>query len=179
MKLLDIILLVPLVWFTIKGFRKGFIIELATLAALIGGVYIAYFFSDITADFLCRIFDFYSKYLLPISFVVTFIIVVILVFMLAKALEAVVKTVNLGLINKLAGALFGLIKISIILGFILYQISYLDIKEKIISSEAKDTSYTYKYLIRISLTVIPMVKNIKDRVDSCVDNEADNTNVNE
>ena len=110
MPVLDIIVLIPLIWFTIKGFTKGFIIELASLAALILGIYLSYFFSDITASFLQNTLGFTSKYLQPVSFILTFIIVVILIFILAKSLEALIKTASLGIFNKLLGAAFGFIK---------------------------------------------------------------------
>ena len=45
--LLDIILLIPLLLFAWNGYKKGFIIELASLAALVLGLYMAFFFSDL------------------------------------------------------------------------------------------------------------------------------------
>ncbi len=164
MSLLDIIILIPLVWFTVKGFTKGLIIELASLAALVLGIYIAYFFSDFTAHILTDKLGMTSQYIQPLSFVVTFLIVIILVFILAKALEAVVKTASLGVFNKLAGALFGFIKITLICAFCLYQLAYFDINEKFITKNTKEKSYTYKPLMKVSVTVMPYIKNIKEKV---------------
>jgi len=173
MKLFDIILLIPLAWFTIKGFRKGLIIELASVVALIGGIYVAYFFSDVTANFLLNTFKLSSKYIQAVSFIITFIIVIVLVFMLAKALEAIVKTVSLGLLNKMAGAVFGFFKISIIIGFFLFQLTYLDYQKKIISEETKQESFLYEPLIKITLTAMPLMKNIKEKVLACIKTEGD------
>ena len=39
MGVLDIIFIIPIVWLAYKGFSKGLIIELATLAALVLGIY--------------------------------------------------------------------------------------------------------------------------------------------
>lgn len=166
MPLLDIIVLIPLAWFTIKGFMKGFIIELATLVALVAGVYLAYFFSDITASFMRDTMGFESDYMMPVSFVITFVAVVVLVFMLAKALEALVKTASLGLVNKLAGAVFGFAKMALILSLFIYQISAFDTEKKLITEETRKSSYTYTYMIRITETVMPLMKNLRTIYDN-------------
>jgi len=164
MSILDIVVLIPLIWFTVKGFMKGFIIELASLVALILGIYTAYFFSDITADFLHNTMGFTSKYIQVISFILTFVIVIILIFILAKFLETLIKTAKLSIINKLAGAVFGFIKIAIICGFLLYQLSCLDVDNKFISLETQKKSYVYNPLIKLAVSVIPLMKNVKDKI---------------
>jgi len=169
MSFLDIIVLVFLVWFGIKGFSKGLIIELATLAALILGVYMAYFFSDIAASFLLEYVSINSKYVQPVSFVLVFVAVIVLVFMLAKALEALIKTASLGFFNKLAGAFFGMAKIALICGFCLIQISYFDTESKIITSDTKQKSITYKPLTHYALAIVPLMKNIKEKLSKAID----------
>ena len=164
MLLFDIILLVPIAWFTFKGFTKGFIIELASLVGLVLGIYIAYFFSNFTADFLHNSLNFTSKYIQPVSFILTFIIVVVLIFILAKLLEAIIKTASLSTFNKILGAVFGFLKITLICGFCLFQLSYLDADNKLISIDTKEKSYTYKPLIKLSLFVMPLMKNVKEKV---------------
>ncbi len=52
MNVLDIILAIPILWLAYKGFTKGLIIEISTLAALVLGIYASLHFSYITADFL-------------------------------------------------------------------------------------------------------------------------------
>ncbi|OQA00411.1 MAG: Colicin V production protein [Bacteroidetes bacterium ADurb.Bin408] len=164
MVVFDIILLIPLVWFTFKGFTKGLIIELASLVALILGIYLAYFFSDFTKGILTNRLGLTSQYIQPVSFVVTFIVVVILVFILAKALEAVVKTASLGFFNKMAGALFGFSKITLICALFLYQLVSFDSGAKIVTTSTREKSYTFKPLMVTAETVLPYIKNIREKV---------------
>ncbi len=56
MNYLDIISALLLAWFAFNGYRKGLIIEVASLAALILGVYAMLYFSDVTASFLIEFF---------------------------------------------------------------------------------------------------------------------------
>ena len=98
--LLDLILLIPLLLFAFQGYKKGIIIEVATLLALVLGIYAALFFSDYTANLLTGSFNISKEYLNIIAFIVTFIGVLILVLLLGKLLEKVVNLLLLGFINK-------------------------------------------------------------------------------
>jgi membrane protein required for colicin V production len=79
MNYIDIIIGIILLFAAIGGFRKGLISELASLAALILGIWGAIEFSYITSDFLTENFNLETDYLNIISFIVTFIVIVILV----------------------------------------------------------------------------------------------------
>jgi len=170
--ILDIILIVPLAWFTYKGFSKGLIIELATLIGLLLGIYIAGNFSFYTADFLRDKFDFHSQYMNIISFTLTFIGVVILVMLFGKSLEKVVNLLMLSFINKLAGALFGLLKVSFILSVLIFILTSFGIEDSIINKEVQKKSYLYEPVKSIAPFVFPMVKDngidIFDQLDEKV-----------
>ncbi len=108
--LLDIILLIPLLWFGYNGYKKGLIIEVASLAAFILGLYFAFYFSDFTAGYLKQYFEIQPKYMAAVSFIVTFIGVVFIVLALAKLLEKFINILMLSFLNKLGGAVFGILK---------------------------------------------------------------------
>ena len=169
MGLLDIILIVPLAWFTYKGFSKGLIIELATLIALLLGVYIAGNFSYYTADYLRDNFDFHSKYMSIISFTITFLGVVLLVMLFGKSLEKVVNLLMLSFINKLAGAIFGLLKITFFLSVIIFILNTFGLEEHVIDKKMKEKSYLYAPIKSIAPAIFPVVKengvDIFDRMD--------------
>ena len=78
MNYIDIFILVILMWFGYKGFRKGLVFELVSIIALALGIYGGLKFSDTTAEFLASYLD--SEYLEIISFTVTFLVILLLVF---------------------------------------------------------------------------------------------------
>jgi len=84
--LIDIIFLVPLMLFAWSGYRKGLIIEAATLGALILGLYFAIFFSDFAASLISQNINIEAKYIGAISFVVTFVAVVFGIIAIGKML---------------------------------------------------------------------------------------------
>ena len=62
MNIIDIILILPIIWFAYAGFKRGLIIELASLVALILGIYAALYFSFYAENFLENIFNMGPKY---------------------------------------------------------------------------------------------------------------------
>ena len=144
MNYFDIIIIIPLIWGAYKGFRKGFIIEIASLIALALGVWGGIKFSAISAKYLSEVFDISEKIMPLISFAVTFILIVIAVFMLARMLQKIIKMVALGLVNKIAGALFGALKFILIISVGLSLINTVDAQIRFIEPEMKESSLLYK-----------------------------------
>ena len=110
MNYLDIIIAIVLFLFGFKGFRKGLIIEVVTLLAFGVGIYGAMHFSDFTAEHMQEVMEINPKYLNTIAFVLTFILLVIAVNMIGKAVTEMVKAMNLSFFNKLCGFVFGAAK---------------------------------------------------------------------
>jgi len=142
--LLDLIILIPLLLFAFNGYKKGIIIEITTLAALILGIYAALFFSDYTANLLAGSFNISKEYLNIIAFVATFIGVLVLVMLLGRVLEKVVNLLMLGIVNKLAGAAFGILKGALLLSILIFLINYFDRDATIIKPGARQESILYK-----------------------------------
>ena len=73
MNFLDIILIIPIAFGAWKGFKKGLIIELFTLLALLVGIYSAIHFSDYMVEVVESNFNTQAKYTPIIAFALTFI----------------------------------------------------------------------------------------------------------
>lgn len=157
MNWLDIVLAIPLLWFTYKGFRHGFIIELASLAALVLGVFVALHFSFYAEDYLRENFEIADNYLYIISFAITFIIVALVVYLVGKIIHKFVNIIALGFLNRLAGGIFGLLKTALILSVILYFINGFDEGSNILKTEVKEKSYLYEPIESIVPMIIPRI----------------------
>lgn len=142
MNYIDIIFIIPIVWFTYQGFQRGFIIELASLAALILGIYAALSFSEYAEGFLVNNLNLEPTYLPVVSFILTFIVIVFLVYSVGKILEKVINMVALGFINKLAGGVFGLLKGAVLISIVLMVINHFN--DDLIAAEKKKGSMLYK-----------------------------------
>ncbi|OYT17323.1 MAG: colicin V production protein [Bacteroidetes bacterium 4572_77] len=146
MGILDIIFIIPVVWLAYNGFKKGIIIEISTFVALLLGIYVSLYFSDITAEFLKEVLELKTKYLSIISFVVTFVLVIIAVNLLGKALSKLIDMAALGFINKSAGGVFGVLKAVIFLSFLILIIEKVDKKQVLMTQELKTESLFYPFI---------------------------------
>ena len=115
MNSLDYILFIPLLYGLYRGFTKGLIIELASLLALTLGIYGALHFSSLTFEFLSHYVEIKTVYLQLVSYGLTFLIIVMLISLTGKILTMLIKLVALGFINRMMGAIFGGIKVLLIL----------------------------------------------------------------
>jgi membrane protein required for colicin V production len=155
--ILDIIIALPLVWGLYKGFRKGLIIEITTLAALLAGIFGAIRFSDRMAVFIREQWEIDDRYMPILAFAATFIIIVILVNLIGKMVEKLVDMASMGFLNKLAGGLFRALKIAFIISVIFTMAISLDDDWGIIPNEVKQQSVLYEPLSRLAPIIIPAI----------------------
>ena len=149
MNYLDIIILALVALLVIYGAMKGFIISLASLIALVLGIYIAVNFSNYIEVVLAENVHPSHTWLPILSFTITFLIVVIIVMLLAKALEKLVDLVGMGILNHIFGGIFGLVKGILLVSVIFFIISGFDPKEKLIKPKVKQESMLYGYVSQI------------------------------
>jgi membrane protein required for colicin V production len=158
MNYLDIILAIPLLWAVYKGFTKGLIFSVASLLALILGIYGAIHFSFLTEQYIQAWFHPNEKYLVIISFGITFVLIVIIVHLLAWAADKLIKAVALSFFNRLGGLLFNLIKMAFILSVILSLVNYLNSFRDFIPEKDRQESLLYGPVSAFAPAVFPYLK---------------------
>jgi membrane protein required for colicin V production len=164
MSTIDIILGIFLFYFAFKGFTNGFIISIATLAGLVLGFYAASHFSEFTANWLQTDMGLKSSNIRLIAYVVTFVIVIVLIFLLGRFLTGVVKTAGLGIVNRLAGAIFGIGKGLLIASFLFLLFTRIDPKGSLIPAAQKKSSVLYKPVSAVAPAVIPLLQKYTNEV---------------
>lgn len=155
----DIILFLPLLWAAWKGFKNGFIIEVASIVALIAGIYLAANFSEITAGAIKNWLDIEGTWLGYVSFLATFILAVFGVYALAKVIEKAVNLAALKLVNKIAGLVFGVLKVALILSIILNLLGWLDRHVPVLSKSEPDKSLLFNPVKGIAPAILPMLSD--------------------
>lgn len=158
MSYIDIALCIPVVWGLYKGFTKGLIIQLASLVALGLGIYGAITFSSVIAEYIKTNIEIGYNYVSIIAFAITFLIIVIGIHFLGKAIEKLLKMVALGFFNKLVGALFGGLKMTLILSALIFLVEMVNSTIPIIPAETKEKSLLYDPLSKVIPRGIPQAK---------------------
>jgi membrane protein required for colicin V production len=155
MNLLDFLLLIPIVWLCIRGATKGFIIELATLIGIALGILAAYYFADDLQDMIKGYFSLGEKAIRVIAYVIIFLVVWLLVYLIGKIFEKSADVIALGWLNKLLGAIFGIVKGVILVCLILFLIEKFDPSQKVIKPDVKEKSMFYGPAMEVVHSVVP------------------------
>ena len=110
MNMFDVVVLILVTYGLISGFKKGFIVEVSGMIALGVGIIGAFKFSGILGNYLVNYIDWEPKIIQIVSFILLFIGIVYIISLFAKMLTKALKVILLGGINRLLGALFGVLK---------------------------------------------------------------------
>ena len=172
MNYIDIIIVVLLVVFGIGGWRKGIIIEAATLLGLGLGLYGAFHFSDYTASKLLQYAEIDPKYLHLISFIVTFIVVAVVVNLLGRLLAKIVKTINLGFVDKIGGFLVGVAKGLLICSLLVMMLNVLNLKG-VVKDDTKKESILYPWVEQAVPYVYQGFDIVKEAVKNATGDDED------
>jgi len=157
MNYIDVILGLLLIFSVIGGFKNGLITEIASLAALILGIWGAIHFSYITTELLIKYFDLKSNYLNIISFGVTFVVIVILVHIVGSVVNNMFDSMMLGVVNKLGGMVLGLARSILFLSIVLLVFDKIDNDVQIIPEETKAKSRMYEPIRNIAPSIFPFI----------------------
>ena len=160
MEILDIILVAILLYGLVKGVSKGLFVEAASLVSLVLGVYGAIKFSHFTADFLKTRVSWHEKTITLAAFAITFVIIIIVIALLGKLFTKLADAAALGIVNKLLGGAFGLIKVGLILSVILLVFTHINNTMTFVKQETLDKSILFKPVKSLAPMIFPKI--IKD-----------------
>jgi membrane protein required for colicin V production len=161
--LIDIIFGTLMVIALVKGYKKGLIIALFSIVAYIIGLAAAIKLSTFVAGILENHFTTTGKWLPFISFILVFILVVLLVHWGGKLIEKMAELTMMGWLNKLGGIFFYALIYTIIFSVFLFYAE----KIKILSEATIAESFIAPYIkpwgpqiIEGIGKVIPLFKNM-------------------
>ncbi|SNY94798.1 CvpA family protein [Flagellimonas pacifica] len=157
MSFLDIVIGILLVWGLFKGLKNGLFVEIASLVALIAGIYGAIHFSYIAGNYLAENLNWSEQYLKITSFLITFFAIVLLVHFAGKFLTKIADFAMLGLLNKIAGGIFGALKVAVIVGALLVFFDRLTSSFNFINEDTKKESIFYEPVKEIGAFVFSLV----------------------
>jgi membrane protein required for colicin V production len=171
--IIDIIFLILFGWAAYNGFRKGLVIQVASLAAFFLGIYGAIKFSGYISNLLYGGMHTSEAYFPIISFAIIFIAIVIIIHILARISEKIVEIIALGFINRIFGAIFNIIKYSLIISVFLVIMNNFDRRTPFLPKEQiqKSIFFTPLYLLApliypyLRRTFIPIQKLPNNPVD--------------
>ncbi len=164
MNVFDIVIAALLIFGFVRGVMKGLFVEVASLAALIGGVYGAIHFSYFIGDFLKEAVSWDQEYVSLAAFAGTFITIIVTIALLGKILTKLADFAALGIINKILGGVFGAIKIGLILSVVFIFFGKMNDTIPFVKKETLDESILYAPVKKIAPTIFPSIIKNEDEL---------------
>ncbi|MBN2419760.1 MAG: CvpA family protein [Deltaproteobacteria bacterium] len=123
MNILDYIILIPLIYFTVKGVLRGFFKEAASLAGIVLGIWLGNVFQPDLSRILYRHLP-DSNFIPLISLAIIFAVVLILCNLAGWGLRALFKKTLLGWFDKVMGGVFAVLKTVVLAYFAIIILTF-------------------------------------------------------
>ncbi|WP_028887359.1 CvpA family protein [Tenacibaculum ovolyticum] len=157
MSTFDIIIAALLLFGFVRGLMKGLFVEVASLVALIAGVYGAIHFSYFIGDWLKDSVTWDEKYISLAAFAATFVVIIITIALLGKVLTKIADFASLGVLNKILGGVFGALKIGLILSVVFIFFGKMNDTFPFVKKESLEESILYKPVKNIAPMIFPSI----------------------
>ena len=132
-----------------KGLRNGLIVAIFSIVGWILGLIAAFKFSDVAARYLEGTLHLSTRTLHIVSFVLVFLLVMLLVNLGAKLIEKTFQLALLGWANRLGGIFFYVLLYTLIFSVMIYFAG----RVKLISEETIASSRVYPWIEPIALII--------------------------
>ncbi|MEA4867733.1 hypothetical protein SDC9_92645 [bioreactor metagenome] len=156
----DILILLCFIPAVIGGIMSGLVRQLASILALVLGIWAGWHFSSLLSDGIKIWFKTENELLDIISFGIIFIAVIFAVNIIGKALSGVIKMVLLGWLDKLLGVIFAILKYSFIFSIIIYLLNSLDNLYPFLPHEMLAESTIYPIIKDLAPFLFPYLQKV-------------------
>lgn len=160
MNILDIILLVCFIPAIISGLRKGFIAQVVAIISIVLGVWLSVKAATLVGSWISQWIEASPQLINIISFAIIFIAVAVLLFTIGKLIEATIKIIMLGWLNKLLGVLFSMLKCILIIGFLIIVFEAINDTFGLVPESYLSDSLLYAPFMDIADSVFPLFKEL-------------------
>jgi membrane protein required for colicin V production len=157
MNWLDAAIVIILILSLVMGFINGLVKEVASLAALILGIWGAIKFSAFTAEKLYDYFDMTGRYVGIIAFIITFALIVVIIHFIGILADKIVNAAALGFVNRILGIAFGLIKAILIMSVFFAVLNAIDAKKAFLPKRTIEESRFYNPISDIAPAIFPII----------------------
>jgi len=170
MNIFDIIIGILLILGFYKGFKNGLILEITSLLGLIVGIIGAFYITTYHGLYIGRWLNWEEPYLKITTFVLSFIVIVMAIALIGKALTKVIDYAALGFVNKLFGGVFGVLKFALLLSILMLVFNAINNAFELVEPSTLRTSLFYPYLNEFSEFIWPKLVEITEDNQEVLDN---------
>lgn len=130
-----------------RGYKDGFLMGVVTLLALVLGIFGAFQLMGEGMIFLQERFNADKAFLPYLSFFLIFILIVVLVTWLGRAVRASISKTFLGRVDEIAGSVLGVVKTLFVVSVMLWIVDSMKVE---LPDEWTDGSYLYPFTAHLA-----------------------------
>lgn len=172
METLDIVVLIPVIYFGFKGFQSGLLKEVLSLVGLILAVFLTLNYLDEFTSYAKQITGLKEIYNPFVMGFILFVGVMLLTTLIIHFASKFINAIQLSTVNKLLGLAFGSLKAAIMVSSALIFLSGFSFPDK----ETVSKSKTYPVVIKVApmsydviATVYPGASNFSEVIKKAID----------
>ncbi|MDX1618292.1 MAG: CvpA family protein [Balneolaceae bacterium] len=172
MNLLDLLIVIPLFYFSYRGFVNGIIKEVLSIVGIMLAVFLTFEYMDPVSILVRPFFEDNASFVPFVSGGILFIGTVAAVQLVAFLSKKFLEAINLNFINRLSGMAFGFLKSGILVSAILLLLAGFNLP----SERARDNSIAYSSIIYLApltydlvATIYPGAENFTDTIQNTLD----------
>ena len=156
----DIIAGIPLLYAAYKGFRSGIVVQLCGIVGLLCGVYFAFRYGARVGEWLHA----GEQVATAAGFVVVVLAVVLALAVAGRLIRGVFRFAGLGVFDAVGGAVFGVLKMMLVLGALLYAFETLNRATGWVESDRYEKAVLYRPVRGTSDLLFPYLREMKGRM---------------
>ena len=152
------------------GFKKGFILEIITLLALILAVIGGFHFLHWGMSMLTDNFQLSGRFLPFLAFILIFVGIIAIVNAIGQALKKIIPMAFLGGIDRIAGSVLGAIKFVFLFSILIWVFQIFGVE---MPQHLQDDSFLYSYVVALAPATVEIFSFIIPASSDLMDDISD------
>ncbi len=147
---LDAIVLLPILIGLVLGLSRGVVTELFTILSVVGGVVGARLWASPLSTWLQGQVSWASSICDVVAYALLFLAIATVLAIVGKLISKLLKVIQLGLVNRLLGGLFGAVKWGLVVLLLVFCFNKLDAQFGILEEDLRTESVVYSQAVRLA-----------------------------
>jgi membrane protein required for colicin V production len=169
---LDYLIVLLLIWGLIRGAMKGFAVAFTSFIALYIALFIGFRLMHKAGTYWAETFDLQTPWIPFLGFLTVFLMIFLGILLAGKLLDKLFKAAALGMLNRMAGALFGGIKMAFAMGLLIWlldQVQLFGPEDKYGSRLYQPMTLFANGIITAGTKLLPMLGDLMGEIDTLFD----------
>ena len=164
MNWLDIVIIVCIIIGIVHGLITGIVKQVLSLVSLIAAIFLSGAVANLIRQWIQPYMHDGNNWFSPevqnaIFYILAFIIIISVFALLANLVDKIINFTPAGILNKMAGAIFGLFMWTLCLSILMNFISVFDTHSQLIPQQVKENSILYYRVNMIFPTIFPYIQD--------------------